>query len=434
MRVAYATTAAEGPNQYQVVDLDLTLPRVVLGEQPEMNTPAVTVDKWTLKNMEDGGEFIFHDRNNSDLGYKCRVYIQGGSIYAEITNKVGVGRTGTNRPVEKCGSVPVPPTPLPPGPVTDATIERNGKFFKRSNGERMTVIESSDFSLFKRYLDHDPMFETVLAERVALRFNMLRVWLLNTGVVSMRNGVQQDGISPSQYPDYYPRLTSFVDRLAEAKLLVELTAFAINIPLDMPNPADQQAHLDKTANAVRDRKNVLIELVNENDQHDNTVSSSLIRPSGVLISHGSNGADHKGVQPYWDYSQYHSNGLSEFQRKVGHNAMEYADLGNVPYISNENTRYPDQDSSENHAYDAAAGGALLCAGSCFHSNAGKYSRPMDDTEKRCAKAWVAGANSVPTEYQIGTYARHDELNGPNTIRAYTRTLSDGRRFLVKIRP
>ena len=401
----------------------------------QMIIPAVTVDKWTLKNMEDGGEFIIHDRNNPTEGYKCRVYIQGGSLYGEMTNAKGTAKTGTFRPVEKCPVINPPnPTPLPPGPVTDATIVKNGKFFRRENGERMTVIESSEFSLFKRYLDHDPMYETVLNQRRALGFNTVRVWLMNKGVVAFRNGVEQDGIYPNQYPDFYSRLTALVDDLANRKFCVELTAFAVNIPLDMPNPTDQQHHLDATANAIRGRKNVIIELVNENDQHDNTVSTSLIRPTGVIISHGSNGADHRAVQPIWDYGLYHSNALSEFQRKVGHNAMEYANMDNVPYISNENTRYPEQDSSENHAYDAAAGGALLCAGSCFHSTAGKYSRPFDDTELRCAKQWIAGANSVPLEYQAGVYARHDELNSSTVIRAYSRTLSDGRRWLVKIRP
>jgi len=210
-------------------------------------------------------------------------------------------------------------------------------------------------------------------------------------------------------------------------ICVELTVFTQTRTL-MPGQGEQQLHLDRTVDAVRGKKNVILELVNENDQHDNAVASSLTRPTGVIISHGSNGADATGVRPTWDYELYHTNGLSEFQRKVGHNAMEKADETGVPCWSNENTRYPDDENNRTHAYDAGAGAALLCAGSCFHSQGGKFSRPFNLTEYECAKLWVAGANSVPLTAQAGGYIHRNDLENADIIRAYERS-----GYVIKIR-
>jgi hypothetical protein len=299
-----------------------------------------------------------------------------------------------------------------------------GQFF-RAGGERFTVIQASDFSLFKRYLDGEDI-EPIVDQRRALGFNTLRVWLLNRSVVV--NG----GIHPDDYPGFYEALARFVDVVG---LYVELTVFTSTQGL-MANVWDQQAHLDRTADAVRGKPNVILELANEIDQYDNAPSPLLVRPSGVLISRGSNGAD--SVPPRhdapWDYELYHTNDLDEFQRKVGHNAMEWADQSGRPCLSNENTRYVDRDRSATHAYDAAMGAALLCAGSCFHSQAGKTSTLFTGTELDCARAWVEGVRSVPLEFQAGAYQHLQNLEGPDCIRAYSRRLPDGREHVIKIRP
>lgn len=300
-----------------------------------------------------------------------------------------------------------------------------GQFFTM-NGQPWTAIECSDFSLYKRYLDGEDI-RPVLTERQAIGFNLLRVWLLNTSVIP-------GGLLPSQYPDFYAKLAPFAALCGSYGCCVEFTAFTQTQTL-MPKLEDQQAHWLDTLEALRGFS-CLVELVNEADQHDNRTHPALLqmRPSGILASTGSNGADSPPPTPVWDYALYHSNGLDQWQRKVGHNAMEWADTYHVPAMSNENTRYPDQDSSDVHAEDAAAGSALLCAGACFHSQSGKLSVPFDATEFRCAVAWVRGAESVPLEFQRGVYAHRPDLEGPDCIRAYTRTLLDGRSHLVKIRP
>lgn len=400
----------------------------------EMIEPVVTVQTWTLDELKNGREFRVKDTNNLTEGYEFRVHVKNGSMYAEIKNAKGLASTGLFRPVKECPTLP-PPDPNPdPNPIpANATVKLNGKYFAHEDGTPKTLIGSSEFSLFKRYLDNDsPTLDPVINQRAALGFNILRVWLLNHSVVAFRNAVEQDMIHPNQYANFYPRLTEFVDFLGSKGFCVELTVFTQTQTL-MSNPFDQQSHLDKTANAVRGRKNVILELVNENNQHDNGVWEGLVRPSGVIISHGSNGADDTGVRPTWDYELYHTNDLFEWQRKVGHNAMEKADESNAPCWSNENMRYPDKDSSAIHAFDAAAGGALLCAGSCFHSQGGKFSRTFDPTEENCAREWIAGASSVPLEFQVGSYIHRQDLEEPGIIRVYERRLSDGRGHIVKIR-
>jgi hypothetical protein len=320
----------------------------------------------------------------------------------------------------------------PYGASAIGTLGIAGQFFTM-DGQPFTLIESSDFSLLKRALDGEAI-DPILSDRAALGFNTLRIWLLNQSVIRWRNGYD-DGqrIHPADYPDFYDVLRWLVGRCADHGLCCDLTIFTSCGSL-MPEKAEQQQHLDSTAWAVRDLSTVILSLVNEADQWDNA-TADLTRPAGVLITRGSNGAD--SVPPQhdapWDAEEYHSNDLNEWQRKVGHNAMEWADQSKRPCWSSENTR-PDRDGSDAHFEDAAEGAALLCAGACFHSNQGKYSTLYSGRDLSAARAWVNGAQSVPLEFQRGLYHHRTDLEGPDCIRAYERQLSDGRSHVVKIRP
>jgi hypothetical protein len=315
---------------------------------------------------------------------------------------------------------------------SSGTLAIAGQFFTL-NGQPFTLIESSDFSLLKRALDGEDV-EPILADRAALGFNTLRIWLLNQSVIRWRNGTD-DGqrIHPADYSDFYDVLRWLVGRAAAHGLCCDLTVFTSCGSL-MPHQADQQRHLDATAEAVRGIGSVILSLVNEADQYDNA-TADLQRPSGVLITRGSNGAD--SIPPHhdspWDAEEYHSNDLNEWQRKVGHNAMEWSDQSKRPCWSSENTR-PDRDPSDAHFEDAAAGAALLCAGACMHSNCGKNSALYSGRDLMAAIAWVKGAQSVPLEFQRGQYHHRTDLEGPDCIRAYDRQLPDGRAHIVKIRP
>lgn len=303
-----------------------------------------------------------------------------------------------------------------------------GQFFTL-DGQPFTAIETSDFSLFKRDLDGEDV-RPIREQRRDLGFNGERVWLLNDSVVAYRNGYQQDGIHPDQYPDFYERLRRFV---GEGPEFCDLTVFTQTQTL-MPSPSDQQRHLDRSADSVRGLGNVILSRVNEADQHDNA-TADLSRPAGVLITRGSNGAD--SMPPRhddpWDAEEYHSNDLNEWQRKVGHNAFEWAAQSKRPCWSSENTR-PDNDGSDAHFEDAAENAALLCAGACFHSQSGKCSTLFIGRDLDAARAWVHGARMVPLEFQRGQYIHRQDLEGPNCIRAHERRLPDGRGYVCMVRP
>jgi len=321
------------------------------------------------------------------------------------------------------------------GSGTMPSLTIDGQFF-RNHGERWTGIQCSEFSLPKRYLEGEDI-RPLLDERVGIGFNEMRLWLLNQSVVSGTG--YPEGIHPNQYPDFYERVRSLSELLGSYGLVSEFTAFTSCVPL-MPNVDDQVRHWERLQDALRGLPCVLLELVNEwNWGHgENAPDRSLwsMRPAGILASSGSSTADAPPPEPVWDYVLYHSNGLSQWQRKVGHNTMEPADTFRCPGSANENMRYPDDDSSPTRAYDAAAGAALLCASACFHSQAGKYSRPFDSIERVAAQAWVDGARSVPLEFQAGRYVHRSDLEdheAETILRAYERVLPDGRSHLVLIR-
>lgn len=318
------------------------------------------------------------------------------------------------------------------GSGTAPHLVKRGNFFAQADGRRWTGVMTSDFTLPKRYLAGEDV-RPLLDERASLGFNELRQWLLNQSVVGQ---VYAEGIHPNQYPDFYERVHALWVLCGSYGFAVEATAFTSCVPL-MPNRDDQVRHWEYTKAAAAGLGHVRLELVNEYNwgQGQNAPHRDLwlMRPSGIIASSGSSIADAPPPEPTWDYVLYHSNGLDQWQRKVGHNAMEWGDHYGTPAASNENTRMPDQDGNEAHAYDAAAAAALLCASACFHSQAGKYSSPFSPDERRLAAKWVEGARSVPLEFQDGTYAHRTDLETPTVVRAYERRLHDGRAHVVLIR-
>lgn len=179
----------------------------------------------------------------------------------------------------------------------------------------------------------------------------------------------------------------------------------------------------------------LIEIGNEYDQGTNAWYLDLEWPTDLIVSGGSVGSEgwpaDKGL-PVLQYEVFHTNDASEWQRKTGHNAFEMGAAHFTPVVANENTRFYDRDSSAIHAHDAAAGAALLCAGSCFHSVNGKKSTLFTE-EREAAQAWISGASSVPLRFQEGRYVRRDDLLGPNDLRVYQRVLDNGEAWTVTIR-
>lgn len=293
-----------------------------------------------------------------------------------------------------------------------------GQFFEQEGGIRWTAIGCSDFALLAKFQNGEDIIP-ILRQRQDCGFNLLRVW----------TAFDIPGIGTFTTLDY-SKIPPFVDLCARHGLYVEFTAYTgINNP-------QHWAYLCSAALQCRPRP--ILELVNELSENTNEPDhnghifnlSDYGQPEGLLTSHGSNGSERTPVMPFWSYATFHTNDAFEWQRKVGHNAME---IWNGPTYSNENTRFTDRSSSQAYAEDAAAGAALLCAGSCFHSVEGKASVAFSTMTEICARMWVFGARSIELRFQDGEYYRADELLTPELLRVYQRRLPNGETATVRIR-
>lgn len=329
------------------------------------------------------------------------------------------------------GVIPITLTPQvdPPDPpvVTLPDLRVEGAFFKAGD-ELFTVIESSEFALLARWQNGEDITDT-LTQRRDIGFNMLRVW----------TAFNIPGIGVFTTIDY-SRIPAFVALCASYGCYVDFTAYTgINDPSHWTKLCD--AALKCQPRPILELVNELSENTNEPDDEGRVfhLEDYHQAPAPLLSSHGSNGSQRLPVRPWWNWEAFHLNDAPEWWRKNNgaRQVSEGVEEGGVvwepsyvPVITNESTRCPDRDSLTAHYMDAAAAGALLPAGSCFHSVSGKSGRPFVGQEIECAKAHVLGAKSVDLRYQVGRYNR---LDPGNFLRVYQRVLPDGSFEQVEIR-
>lgn len=290
--------------------------------------------------------------------------------------------------------------------------------------ERFTIIQCSDFNILNRSEAGEDV-DSVLDQRAETGFNYQRVW---TAFSIDRIG----RLVPRERPGIYDHMPVYADKAAQRGIYVEYTA-GTGPWTGIFDTEDQKVeHWDKIRAASNGHPGITLELINEANNLPNIPwpINRCKRPAGNLVSRGSNIIDDDPVNPVWDIAGFHP---GPDPRKVGHNAMERADIFGIPIWSGETVRYPDVDSNPHHAYDAAAAAALLCAGSCFHSVHGKLGELWSGVELECARAWTAGALSVPLEFQAGQYLHRSDLESDQLVRVYSRMLPDGRQHVVPIR-
>ena len=310
--------------------------------------------------------------------------------------------------------------------MTDNLIVR-GQFFETSKHARFTAIECSDFALLARWANSEDI-KPVLAQRADCGFNMLRMWTAFDGIPGIGTFTTLD----------YGVLPEFVALCAHYGLYVEFTAYT---------GWNDPAHWNRLCQAaLRCTPSALLELVNEFDQNTGEPDQVWAGVRRLAVQGGAASIavvtreqwrpEQIPVRPPWSYETFHTNDAFEWWRKTGHNAMEMAagaegvPASGLPILSNENTRYTDRDTASPHAQDSAAGAALLCAGSCYHTVSGKAGLPWTSVEEAAARAWAAGARAVDLTFQDGAYRRVDDAA---FLRVYQRVLPDGRAFTVQIR-
>ncbi len=286
-----------------------------------------------------------------------------------------------------------------------------------------TVICTSDFNLYHRWFSGEDV-DAVRDQRHELGFNSVRVWTAYDIPLIGRCDPYRSG--------FYDQIPEFMGWLEDGGLYAEVTAFTGPYPF-FPTDDAFVEHWESLIAVLESCTNLLdLEVVNECDNHPNAgVPYGRIRRPNCRSSHGSNVQDAPPKEPHWDVAGYRSPG-NEWQRKVGHNAMEWADTWNIPVWTNEYPR-TDNDPNLQHWYDGAASSVLLCAGAgCFHSPSGKDSTLFEGQELDCANAFVSGALSVPLEFQTGRYTVNNPPYPSGIIRLYQRTLPDGRFHQVPV--
>ena len=284
---------------------------------------------------------------------------------------------------------------------------------------RFTIIESSFFNGLNRLAKGEDITPQ-LRQLQDLGFNFQRTF----------TAFHLPLVGDCEPEELYPYYHDYFDLCAQYGLYVEPVAIA---GYTWPNDAAMVAHWEKVKELSAPHTNVLPEVFNEYGHPLNPKPNPLLftQPATGLASHGSGVQDALPVQPFWNVVSYRPGGGPEWMRKVAHNGMEdVAEKYDKPTWNNEIIRCPDHDTNPIHFYDAAAGAALLCAGTCFHSNEGKLAVPLTGQTLICAQAFVAGARSVPFEYQAGAYRR---IVDPQYLRVYQRVLPDGRAWTVPIR-
>ncbi len=295
-------------------------------------------------------------------------------------------------------------------------LARRGPFYYRPDGSPFTVIETTGFAAFEKHLRRDPSLDDYLKQASELGFNVVRVFMLNTSV---------HHLLPAEWPNYYDEVPAFIARLGSYGLYAELVAFTQTQTL-MPRLEDQQAHYDRLVAAIGPNF-VFLEGANEYEQHDNAYDPrlNLHKPAGATfdLCSGSQGSGQEvPLSPVRDSIRYHSNDQSEWQRKQAHNGMEMSDHnGLAPCLANENTR-TDKDPTPYKHHDAAAGAALLMAGSCLHSSAGKMASPLSGVELECAQQFIVGVRSVDLTQRTQPYFRIEDpsIKRPEDLRVYQR--------------
>lgn len=280
----------------------------------------------------------------------------------------------------------------------------NGQFFETAHGPH-TVVAASSFLHFVKYANGEDI-SAVCDEQRALGFNEGRVFL------GIKGGLGD--FDPRPHLDQLPGFCQFMGNYG---LRIEFT-FG-DWQRWCPVPEDERRLLHD----VEDR--ILpyaawsqIEGMNEGDNKANFAPglvNETLDPS-IIWSLGSRIQDAGTMEPVKSMGTYHPSRSKDWPRKVGHNAMEVAAKYRFPCKSNE-TKRPDEASFlVSDFFDAAANAALLCAGACFHSQAGKTSTLFSDNERRCAEGWVAGANAVPLKYQHGSYTAGHLSDSPVVYR------------------
>lgn len=340
---------------------------------------ALELDIHEAGGVLDAGSFVWNWRTAYDA-------LQIGP-YASLNKHRAEWRTIIGLP-------PIAADPLPDLP----RIRVEGTaFLDMVHGERWTWKGCTDFMLYKRYLDNEDI-APILSERGRLGANVLRV-------LGMTYSIER--FYPSENPDYFQRLPSFLNLCATYGLYVEFVVFA-DAQIIMSNAAEQRQHLASAREALAGLpQGVFAELCNENDKNGvNALDHAYPGGDGILWSRGSGLADQAPPRPVWDYSGWHGRrddpkvwlsqddmwfvqaGLEE-RPGQGFVPMDKSApcVGDEPMGFDEHEQPGKRSTNPELARSLAFSGRAYGQGATFHSSAGILSQPFGPVTMRCAQAF-----------------------------------------------
>ena len=264
-------------------------------------------------------------------------------------------------------------------------------------GQRAFILGHTDFLLYKRFLDGEHI-ESLLAERARYGSNCARI-------IGMVNSFAH--WYPQEYGQrYYDAIPLFFDLLDRYGMYGYFTVFA-DTEIVMPKKADQLNHFNKVVEKLQACPNSLGELVNEPYAHQNATADPLAftRPQGVPFSSGSYNDELGGdvtPPPHWDFHDFHV--PRKDVKRVADQCMSthpnYLRLGQGvmsgesdkfggPNVMNPKVYLTDPEVARQMARTAEG----TACGYIYHTSAGVWSLPWNETEQACAAATFSKEHS-----------------------------------------
>lgn len=277
------------------------------------------------------------------------------------------------------------------GPVLDykPSIKRlhaGDEYLVDDNGERVVLGLSTDFKLFKMFLDGDDI-DGVVSQRTA-------AGALGFRVLGMCDFLFK--LDPKAIGGYYEELRDFAAQLANQGLYLQFTALADAQGVSV---ADQQLHWRQSCEALRDAPNAFCELANENLKNG-VDARQFVKPAGAgLVSSGSWCDGWEPTGGWGDIVTFHSARTWKWPvtvpATVAEIRREYAGQRKPVWIG-EPMGAADVDEPGRRSSDPALFEKLgvsigvFAAGGVFHSEAGLRSDLWSERQQQCAEAFFRG--------------------------------------------
>ena len=287
----------------------------------------------------------------------------------------------------------------PPIPKTPR-VHVEGLRFITEDGEPWVMAFATSFRAYERFLRGEDL-RPHLQELAELGANGIRV----LGAFDFGSPAAQR-LYPAEHADYYDGLPAFFELLREVGLYAEFCVFA-DTKRSVPGKGNQLTHWNRVCGVLQPIPNVLVERVNENNQHENGVDAVLPKPNGMVSSFGSNGGGNDPPGPFWDFADLHSERRGDFALSTTtvHFAINgYQGEGGSPGFPGTkratvvseppgigDTSVPGRRTNDPRiCYQMGVGCSTWGAGGTAHSDCGVQSILLTPVQKECVRQFLIG--------------------------------------------